>query len=108
MTPPSLIHDLMPAAEKLMDRHAASAKEWFPHLFVPWSRGRDFEPGVDWEPDELAPPPPVRSALFVNLLTEDNLPYYTTDITRLFGVDHAWGAWSRRWTICWKTSTMTG
>ncbi len=36
-------------------------------------------------------PDAVRRALIVNLLTEDNLPYYTTEITRLFGVDHAWG-----------------
>ena len=26
-----------------MERHIASSKEWFPHLYVPWSRGRDFE-----------------------------------------------------------------
>lgn len=94
----TLLAELEPVAGTLYDRHDKTAKEWFPHTLVPWSRGRDFEPGVDWEPDELAPPEPVRSALFVNLLTEDNLPYYTTEITRLFGLDHAWGAWSRRWT----------
>jgi acyl-[acyl-carrier-protein] desaturase len=40
----------------------------------------------------------VRSSLYVNLLTEDNLPYYLRDIHILFGGDDAWGAWARRWT----------
>ena len=40
----------------------------------------------------------VRQALFLNLLTEDNLPYYTSKIDNMFGIDHPWGAWNRRWT----------
>jgi acyl-[acyl-carrier-protein] desaturase len=40
----------------------------------------------------------VRSALLLNLLTEDNLPYYTSKIDRMFGIDDPWGAWNRRWT----------
>jgi len=43
-------------------------------------------------------PDGVRSALFVNLLTEDNLPYYFRTIEALFGADSVWGAWVRRWT----------
>ena len=42
--------------------------------------------------------PAVRSALFVNLLTEDNLPYYTRQITNMFGDESVWGTWVRRWT----------
>jgi acyl-[acyl-carrier-protein] desaturase len=92
-----LIHELMPAAEKLMERHAASSKEWFPHLYVPWSRGRDFEPDEEWDPDEFPIPEAVRDALFVNLLTEDNLPYYFHTIDNVFGAG-VWGEWIRRWT----------
>ena len=40
----------------------------------------------------------VRSSLIVNLLTEDNLPYYFRSIERMFGADGAWGTWARRWT----------
>jgi acyl-[acyl-carrier-protein] desaturase len=40
----------------------------------------------------------VASALFVNVLTEDNLPYYFASIDGLFGRDGAWGYWTRRWT----------
>jgi acyl-[acyl-carrier-protein] desaturase len=94
----TLLAELEPVAGQLYDRHDKTAKEWFPHALVPWSRGRDFEPGVDWEPDELAPPAPVRSALFVNLLTEDNLPYYSMEIHEMFGAGGAWGEWARRWT----------
>ena len=94
----ALLAELEPVAGKLYDRHHKTAKEWFPHELVPWSRGRDFEPGVEWEPDELAPPAPVRSALFVNLLTEDNLPYYSMEIHEMFGAGGAWGEWARRWT----------
>lgn len=93
-----LLEELEPMAATLYNRHDNSAKEWFPHTLVPWGRGRDFEPGVDWEPDELAPPPAVRSALFVNLLTEDNLPFYSMEIHEMFGAGGAWGEWARRWT----------
>lgn len=93
-----LIHELMPAAEKLMERHITSSKEWFPHLYVPWSRGRDFEADEEWDPEEFPLPAAVRDALFVNLLTEDNLPYYFRTIEAMFGRESAWGEWSRRWT----------
>jgi acyl-[acyl-carrier-protein] desaturase len=95
--PPRLIHELMPTAEKLMERHIAASKEWFPHLYVPWSRGRDFEAGEEWDPEEFPLPDAVRDALFVNLLTEDNLPYYFHVIDNMFGPG-AWGEWIRRWT----------
>jgi acyl-[acyl-carrier-protein] desaturase len=94
----ALLHELEPVAAGLLDKHLATAKEWFPHELVPWSRGRDFEPGVDWDPDEVVMDPAVRSSLFVNLLTEDNLPYYFRTIETLFTRDSAWGTWVRRWT----------
>ncbi len=69
-----------------------------PHEYVPWSRGRDFVPGESWEETVETPAPAVRSALFVNLLTEDNLPYYSLTIDRIFRNDHPWREWTRRWT----------
>jgi acyl-[acyl-carrier-protein] desaturase len=92
----ALLDSLTPVAEKLLERHLSTAKEWFPHEFVPWSQGRDFEPGEPFVDPGL--PPGVGSALFVNLLTEDNLPYYFNDIYRMFGGDGPWGEWARRWT----------
>ncbi len=94
----ALLHELRPTAERLLNRHLGTAKEWFPHEMVPWSQGRDFKPDEEWEPLEGGPSDAVRSALFVNLLTEDNLPYYSMEIQTMFGVDEAWGEWARRWT----------
>ena len=89
MTVDPLITELTPVAETLLERHVASAREWFPHELVPWSAWA--EPPV--ELDDA-----VRRAVLVNLLTEDNLPYYFASIDDLFGSDGVWGEWSRRWT----------
>jgi acyl-[acyl-carrier-protein] desaturase len=97
MDPVALLAELEPTVERTLDRHLASAKEWFPHQLVPWGRARDFGTDETWDaPVELDRA--VRSSLLVNLLTEDNLPYYTSTITALYGDDGAWGAWVRRWT----------
>ncbi|MFN2504054.1 MAG: acyl-ACP desaturase, partial [Acidimicrobiales bacterium] len=98
MDDPILLQELAPVAERLLERHLATAREWMPHEYVPWSRGRDYEQGEHWEETPLTPPPAVRSALFVNLLTEDNLPYYFGTIDRVFGDEHPWREWVRRWT----------
>ena len=98
-----LLHELTPTVEELLERHLDSSKEWFPHEYVPYGRGRDHVPGHEWSPDDAdldgaALTPEVRSALLVNLLTEDNLPYYFRTVERMFGRDGAWGTWVRRWT----------
>jgi acyl-[acyl-carrier-protein] desaturase len=80
-----------------MNRHLATTKEWFPHELVPWSKGEDFKSGEVWDPSVVQLDPGVSSALFVNLLTEDNLPYYFNSLDRLFGAS-VWGEWARRWT----------
>jgi len=93
-----LLHELAPEAERLLERHLAASKEWFPHELVPWDEVIKRDPRDPYDGEYRPMPEAVRRALVVNLLTEDNLPYYTTEISRLFGVDHAWGAWNRRWT----------
>jgi len=98
-----LLHDLTPVAERLLERHLATSKEWFPHEHIPYSRGRDHVPGEQWSADDadlggVEIDEAVRSALYVNLLTEDNLPYYFRTLEGLFGQDGAWGTWVRRWT----------
>jgi acyl-[acyl-carrier-protein] desaturase len=93
-----LLRELEPTGERLLERHLATAKEWFPHEFVPWSRGRDFEPGETFDPSASTIPAGVRSALLVNLLTEDNLPHYYRTIVSHFGPESVWGEWNRRWT----------
>ena len=94
----ALLAELEPSVERLYERHLRQTKEWHPYSLVPWSRGEDFPADYQWTPEEAGLSAEARSALFVNVLTEDNLPYYFRDIERMFGRDGAWGHWIRRWT----------
>ncbi len=97
----ALLHELEVVVEKNLDRHLSMAKEWFPHEYVPWSDGRTFDGplgGEAWSPEDSTIPEVARTALIVNLLTEDNLPSYHHQIATLFGRDGAWGTWVHRWT----------
>ena len=99
----TVLSDLEPTVERLLERHLATSKEWFPHEYVPYGRGKDPVVGEIWtEADaDLAGhtiDDAVRSSLLVNLLTEDNLPYYFRTVEAMFGNDDAWGTWVRRWT----------
>jgi len=93
-------NELEPRAAELLDRHLSmvSGKAWSPHEYVPYSDGQDFEKGYEWSPAESPLNQGVRSALYVNLLTEDNLPYYYRIIDVMFGSEGAFGEWNRRWT----------
>ncbi|MDQ4009311.1 MAG: acyl-ACP desaturase [Actinomycetota bacterium] len=95
-----LLHDLEPVVTENLNRHLAAAKEWMPHEYVPWSQGRDYADlgGQPWDPEQSRLSPIARTALEVNLLTEDNLPSYHREIERAFGRDSAWGTWVHRWT----------
>jgi acyl-[acyl-carrier-protein] desaturase len=97
----ALLIELEPVVEANLDRHLSLAKEWFPHEYVPWSEGRTFDGilgGAPWREDDSTLPDVARTALIVNLLTEDNLPSYHHEIATLFGRDGAWGTWVHRWT----------
>ncbi|MEM9039153.1 MAG: acyl-ACP desaturase [Actinomycetota bacterium] len=103
MNDAQILDELEPVVEQLLERHLASSKEWFPHEHIPHSRGRDIEPGHVWSESDAdlggaTLTDEVRSALYVNLLTEDNLPYYFRTVESIFGPDGAWGTWVRRWT----------
>ncbi|MCW3843330.1 acyl-ACP desaturase, partial [Micromonospora yasonensis] len=97
----ALLLELEPVVENNLDRHLSLAKEWFPHEYVPWSEGRTFAGplgGEPWSEADSGLPEVARTALIVNLLTEDNLPSYHHEIATLFGRDGAWGTWVHRWT----------
>jgi len=95
--PTDLRAELQPFVATLLERHLDTTKEWFPHELVPWSKGRDFVAGEPWDAADAGVPDAARVALVVNLLTEDNLPYYSATLGGL-GADGAWGEWMRRWT----------
>jgi acyl-[acyl-carrier-protein] desaturase len=94
----TLLVDLEPEARRLMDRHLKIAVEWFPHDFIPYSLGRDFDK-EPWTPDQPRLTGVARTAFEVNLLTEDNLPSYHRLIHGMFGAgDGAWINWVGQWT----------
>jgi len=93
----AILHELMPQVGASLDRHTANATEWMPHDYVPYEEGRNFvkEP---WQTGDSELPDVAQTALEINLLTEDNLPYYQLSLWRTFGDEEAWGEWVRRWT----------
>jgi acyl-[acyl-carrier-protein] desaturase len=101
MSTTQLLQELEPVVEENLNRHLGMAKEWFPHEYVPWSDGRNYDGplnGDAWSVEDSQMSDVARSALIVNLLTEDNLPSYHHEIATLFGRDAAWGDWVHRWT----------
>jgi acyl-[acyl-carrier-protein] desaturase len=92
-----LLRELEPVVRQGLDRHLSASIEWFPHEYVPYEVGRNYihEP---WEPTDSVLAQVARTALEVNLLTEDNLPYYHLALWGSFGKEGAWGEWVRRWT----------
>jgi acyl-[acyl-carrier protein] desaturase len=97
MTPPDMLRDLEPVVEAMLERHLKAAQEWFPHEYIPWDEGRSFE-NDPWEPAQSRLSDVAQTAMELNLLTEDNLPYYHLAIWETFGGHGPWGEWVRRWT----------
>ena len=101
LTQTQMLLELENVVEENLNRHLKVAKEWFPHEYVPWTDGRNFDGilgGDPWVLEDSKVSDVARSSLIVNLLTEDNLPSYHHEIAVLFGRDAAWGDWVHRWT----------
>ena len=72
----ALLNELEPEAARLYDRHAKVAQEWFPHEYIPYRLGRDFDK-EPWTPDQPRLTGVAQTAFEIGLLTEDNLPRTT-------------------------------
>jgi len=93
-----LLEELEPEAGRLMDRHLKVSQEWFPHDFIPYRLGRDFDK-EPWTPEQPRLTGVAQTAFEIGLLTEDNLPSYHRLIHGMFGRgDGAWLNWVGRWT----------
>jgi acyl-[acyl-carrier-protein] desaturase len=94
----ALLSELEPEAARLYDRHASVAQEWFPHDYIPYRLGRDFD-REPWTPDQPRLTGVAQVSFEIGLLTEDNLPSYHRLIHGMFGKgDGAWMNWVGRWT----------
>jgi acyl-[acyl-carrier-protein] desaturase len=92
-----LVESVVPAVESLMARHRERREHWYAHEYVPWEQGRNFR-SDPWEESHASLSPEVRTALMVNLLTEDNLPYYHAEIEKHLPPGSPWQDWNRLWT----------
>jgi acyl-[acyl-carrier-protein] desaturase len=96
-----LIRDLEPTVAVELARHLSVQKNWYPHEYVPWSEGRTFAGplnGDAWEAKDSRLSVIAQDSLVLNLMTEDNLPSYHSEIAIAMGRDGAWGNWLERWT----------
>jgi acyl-[acyl-carrier-protein] desaturase len=93
-----LLLELREEAERLFNRHLEAPRLWFPHEQIDWGSGEDFKE-KPWAATDYEISDGVRSAIYTNLLTEDNLPYYTETIMSLAPKDHPLNAWTRQWTM---------
>jgi acyl-[acyl-carrier-protein] desaturase len=93
-----LLIELEPEAGRLLDRHLKVTEDWFPHEFIPYRLGRDFDK-EPWTPDQPRLTGVAQTSFEIGLLTEDNLPSYHRLIHGMFGKgDGAWLNWVGRWT----------
>jgi acyl-[acyl-carrier-protein] desaturase len=92
-----LLEAVADQAQELMDEHRRRRQDWYAHELVPWEQGRNFvtEP---WDESQCTLRPEARTSLVLNLLTEDNLPYYHAIIERHLGDHPVLGQWNRLWT----------
>lgn len=120
MAQTDILRELEPTVEASYNKHLEAASDWHPHDYVPWGEGKNFAyldhekneelfgkgkklegvylQGEDWTPTQSKLSGVARTAMLVNLLTEDNLPSYHREIATVFGRDNAWGAWVHQWT----------
>ena len=93
-----LITELSPDVERLFNRHLEAPRLWFPHEQIDWGQGENFNEHP-WSASDYPLPDGVRSSIYVNLLTEDNLPYYTNTLLSHAPVGHPIRDWNHQWTM---------
>jgi acyl-[acyl-carrier-protein] desaturase len=93
-----LAEELAESVSALFERHLSNSKQWYPFEEIPWDRASDFDDDEKWDAAQYPLPQGIRSAISVNVLTEDNLPYYTHQLLTPVSEDHPLREWTRRWT----------
>ncbi len=93
-----LLQEIAPDVERLFNRHLEAPREWMPHEQIDWGQGESFETRP-WSETDYPIAEGVRSSIYVNLLTEDNLPYYTSTLLGHAPKDHPIREWNHQWTM---------
>ncbi|MGA7269984.1 MAG: acyl-ACP desaturase [Acidimicrobiia bacterium] len=92
-----LIEALEPTVAQLLTEHRERRRHWYFHDLIPWEQGRSFvkEP---WEESQATINERARTSLVLNLLTEDNLPYYHVALEKYLPEGSVWREWNGLWT----------
>ena len=93
-----LLTEIAPDVERLYNRHLEAPRLWLPHEQINWGQGENFGEHP-WTEENYPLAAGVRSSIYVNLLTEDNLPYYTSTLLNHAPKGHPIGDWNRQWTM---------
>jgi len=93
-----LLEEITPDVERLFNRHMEAPRLWYPHEQINWGEGESFNDRA-WSPEDYPLRDGVRSSIYVNLLTEDNLPYYTDSILEHSPKGHPIREWTCQWTM---------
>jgi acyl-[acyl-carrier-protein] desaturase len=93
-----LLTEITPDVERLFNRHLEAPRLWYPHEQIDWGAGENFN-DRPWSPSDYPLPDGVRSSIYVNLLTEDNLPYYTNTLLSHAPKGHPIRDWNHQWTM---------
>lgn len=70
-----LVEAIEPEVDRLTTEHLDRRNDWYYHDIVPWERGESFR-DKPWDVSQATISENARTSLVLNLLTEDNLPYY--------------------------------
>jgi acyl-[acyl-carrier-protein] desaturase len=93
-----LLLEIGPDVERLYNRHLEAPRLWYPHELIDWGQGQSFSERP-WDPSDYPIADGVRSSIYVNLLTEDNLPYYTSTLLAHAPKGHPIRDWNHQWTM---------
>ena len=93
-----LLTEIAPDVERLYNRHLEAPRLWYPHEQIDWGQGQNFGEHP-WSESDYAISDGVRSSIYVNLLTEDNLPYYTSTLLAHAPKNHPILDWNHQWTM---------
>lgn len=92
-----LVEAIEPDVARLTEEHKARRTHWYFHDIVPWERGESFR-DKPWDVSQCTISENARTSLVLNLLTEDNLPYYHSLIEQNLPKTSAFTAWNHLWT----------
>lgn len=92
-----LVEAIEPDVDKLTRQHLDRRSDWYFHDIVPWERGESFR-DKPWDVSQTTISENARTSLVLNLLTEDNLPYYHALIEKHMPKSSAFVRWNRLWT----------